>query len=78
MLTNRGRPHIVVADGDYNGNRELFLRHDFDGQGLDLAHATKALEHVHRLWGRRVHIETQQQEQTIVLSYDAKEGHTRR
>lgn len=78
MLTSRGRPQIVVADGDYNGNRELYLRHEFDGQGLDLAHATKALEHVHRLWGRRVHLETKQEEKELVLSFDAKEGHKRR
>jgi stage V sporulation protein R len=78
MLISRGRPQIVVADGDYNGNRELYLRHEFDGQGLDLAHATKALEHVHRLWGRRVHLETKQQDQPLVLSYDEKEGHKRR
>lgn len=78
MLTSRGRPQIVVADGDYNGNRELYLRHEFEGQGLDLAHATKALEHVHRLWGRRVHLETKQEGKELVLSFDAKEGHKKR
>lgn len=78
MLINRGTPQIVVADGDFRGNRELYLRHEHDGQGLDLAHATKALEHVHRLWGRRVHLETKQGEQGLVLSYDAAGGHTRK
>lgn len=77
MLISRGTPQIVVADGDHNGNRELYLRHEYEGQGLDLAHATKALEHVYRLWGRRVHIETKEKDQTVVLSYDAKEGHKR-
>lgn len=83
-LANRAHPRIVVADGDYGGNRELYLRHEHEGQGLDLAHAEKALEHVQRLWGRRVHLETrtrdhlQGQERPLVLSYDPKEGHTKR
>jgi stage V sporulation protein R len=77
-LLNRGHPHIVVVDGDYRGNRELLLRHEYESQGLDLAHAEKALEHVYRLWGRRVHLETRQQDQPLVLSYAPDGGHQRR
>lgn len=76
-LENRGHPTIVVADGDYRGNRELLLRHEYAGQGLDLPYAEKALEHVHRLWGRRVHIETRVEDKPLLLSYDAEHGHTR-
>jgi stage V sporulation protein R len=77
-LINRGHPQIVVVDGDYRGARELFLRHEFAGQGLDLAHAEKALEHVHRLWGRRVHLETRQGDAPLTLSYAPEGGHQRR
>jgi stage V sporulation protein R len=83
-LVNHGHPRIVVADGDYAGNRELYLRHEWEGQGLDLAHAEKALEHVQRLWGRRVHLETRARNARrgepapLVLSYDPREGHSKR
>ncbi|MGN6698435.1 MAG: SpoVR family protein, partial [Thermomicrobiales bacterium] len=77
-LLNRGHPHIVVVDGDYRGNRELLLRHEYEGQGLDLPYAEKALEHVYRLWGRRVHLETRQQDQPLALSYAPDGGHQRR
>lgn len=77
-LLNQGHPIVSVQDGDYQGNRELYLLHDYDGQGLDLVHAEKALEHVYRLWGRRVHLETRAAEQALVLSYDPQVGHTRR
>ncbi len=76
-LVSHGRPLIVVADADYRGNRELYLRHEHEGQGLDLAHAEKALEHVGRLWGRRVHLETRLKDRPLVLHYDPEAGHTR-
>lgn len=65
---NGGEPVIVVADADYNGNRELYLVHRFDGRQLRLAEAAKALGHVARLWGRRVHLETIVKGETKVLS----------
>ena len=79
-LQHYGHPSIAVTDGDYRGNRELYLRHEYEGQGLDLAHAEKALEHVHRLWGRRVHLETRapgDADKTLVLSYSPEAGHQR-
>lgn len=78
-LVGRGGPAIVVADGDYRGGRELYLRHEFEGQGLDLAHAEKALEHVYRLWGRPIHLETRERDrdQPLVLTYDPEGGHKR-
>jgi stage V sporulation protein R len=38
-LINFGQPYIVVEDGDYHANRELFLRHCYEDQELDLAYA---------------------------------------
>ncbi len=35
-LTAHGRPLIVADDGDYRGNRELYLRHSWEGRDLDL------------------------------------------
>jgi stage V sporulation protein R len=72
-LTNFGFPYIVVADGDYNGNRELYLRHAYEGAELDAVYARKVLEHVHALWGRPVHLETVADGETLVMRYDGEE-----
>jgi stage V sporulation protein R len=72
-MTNFGFPHLEVEDGDYNGNRELYLKHCYEGTELDLRYARKALEHVHTLWGRPVHLETIVDEEVTVLRYDGEE-----
>jgi stage V sporulation protein R len=75
-LSTHGIPVILAVDGDYNGNLELYLRHSWDGQPLDLNYAQKTLEHVHRLWGRRVWIETRKSDdERLLMSYDDKAGH---
>jgi stage V sporulation protein R len=73
-MTNFGFPYIVVADGDYNGNRELYLKHAYEGAELDAPYARKVLEHVHALWGRPVHLETVADGEPVVMHYDG-EGH---
>src|SRR5256714_14297910 len=72
-MTNFGCPFIEVADGDYNGNRELYLKHSFEGAELDQRYARKALEHVYTLWGRPVHLETIVDEEQTVMHYDGEE-----
>jgi stage V sporulation protein R len=72
-MTNFGFPYIEVLDGDYNGNRELYLRHAFEGVELDSKYARKALEHVHQLWGRPVHLETIVDEERVVMHYDGED-----
>ncbi|HEX8846770.1 MAG TPA: SpoVR family protein [Pyrinomonadaceae bacterium] len=72
-MTNFGFPYIEVADGDYNNNRELYLRHAFEGAELDGRYARKALEHVHLLWGRPVHLETIVDDERVVMHYDGQE-----
>ena len=72
-MTNFGLPYIEVEDGDYNGNRELYLKHCYEGTELDMRYARKALEHVHTLWGRTVHLETLVDEEVTVLRYDGEE-----
>ena len=72
-MTNFGFPYIQVEDGDYNGNRELYLKHCYEGTELDMRYARKALEHVHTLWGRPVHLETVSDAEPSVLHYDGEE-----
>ncbi|MDT5061721.1 MAG: stage sporulation protein [Acidobacteriota bacterium] len=72
-MTNFGFPYIEVADGDYNNNRELYLRHAYEGAELDGRYARKALEHVFTLWGRPVHLETVADDEPVVMHYDGQE-----
>lgn len=72
-MTNFGFPYIEVADGDYQGNRELFLRHRFEGSELDLRYARKTLENCRTLWGRPVHLETVVDGEPTTLRYDGNE-----
>ncbi len=72
-MTNFGFPYLVVADGDYNGNRELYLKHQYEGTELDQRYARKALEHVHTLWGRPVHLETVVEDESLVMHYDGED-----
>ncbi|HEX6970784.1 MAG TPA: SpoVR family protein [Limnochordia bacterium] len=72
-LTNCGIPVIGVIDDDYHKQGELYLRHDYDGQELDVKHLEKTLPYVYRLWGRPVHLETVLGEKRVVFSYDGAE-----
>jgi len=72
-MTNFGFPYLEVVDGDYNGNRELYLKHRFEGTELDMRYARKALEHVHTLWGRPVHLETIADDESTVLHFNGDE-----
>ena len=72
-LTNRGRPIIVVIDGNHKNRGELYLRHDYADVELQLDYARDTLENLQRLWDRPVHLESLIEESKIVLSYNGKE-----
>ncbi len=72
-MTNFGFPYIEVVDGDYDGNRELYLMHRYEGVELDMKYARRTLEHLYKLWGREVHLETQVDEGALVMHYDGRE-----
>ncbi|GAC1630492.1 MAG: hypothetical protein NVS4B11_30240 [Ktedonobacteraceae bacterium] len=71
-MTNFGYPYLVVDNGDYRGNRELYIKHMFEGQELDLNYAEKTLQHVHTMWGRPVHLETVYEGKRILMTYDGE------
>jgi len=72
QMTNMGFPYICVEDGDYRGNRELYLKHYYEDRELDLAYAKHALHHVYTLWERPVHLETVSDGRRILLSYNGE------
>jgi stage V sporulation protein R len=69
-MANFGNPTILVEDGDYHHNGELYLRHVSDGHELDALYAEKTLEYVYILWGRPVYLETIVEGEATVFSYD--------
>ncbi|HEV2579509.1 MAG TPA: SpoVR family protein, partial [Ktedonobacteraceae bacterium] len=71
-MTNFGVPYLVVDNGDYRGNRELYIKHLYEGQELDMVYAEKTLQHVYTLWGRPIHLETLYEGKRILLTYDGE------
>ncbi len=71
-LDNFGLPVIVVVDGDYHGNRELYLEHRYEGVELDIRYAEKTLQHSFAIWNRTVHLETVIDGKKVRLSFDGK------
>ncbi len=73
-LTNFGDPYIVVEDGDYRRNMELYLKHMHEGVDLDVRYAELTLRHVYHLWGRPVHLETVLDGKRVLYSYDGEKN----
>ncbi|BCJ86954.1 SpoVR family protein [Effusibacillus dendaii] len=72
---NGGFPVLLVEDGDYLHNGELYLKHQFEGLELDVKYTEKTLPHVYRLWGRTVHLETVIENRPVLFTYDGKKAH---
>ncbi|AXH98801.1 stage V sporulation protein R [Sporosarcina sp. PTS2304] len=70
MRVNGGFPYIVVEDGDYMRNGELYLVHRYEDTELDLPYLEHVLPHIHHLWGRIVHLETVLENKPLIFSYD--------
>jgi stage V sporulation protein R len=62
-------PVIKIYDADYGNNRALYVMHEYDGRDLHIGYAEKTLAHLHRLWGRRVLLETLMKGKKTLLSY---------
>ncbi|MHB9095410.1 MAG: SpoVR family protein, partial [Eubacteriales bacterium] len=72
LLSNGGYPYIVVNDGNYNRNSELYLKHCHEGRDLDLYYLEKTLPFVHRLWGKTVHFETVVDSKQLLYTFDGE------
>ncbi|KAA3627947.1 MAG: stage V sporulation protein R [Proteobacteria bacterium] len=73
LISNVGMgavPVIKVEDADYDRDRSLYLKHYHDGRELKLDFAEKTLEHLYRLWGRRVVLETTVHDRGVLLCFD--------
>jgi stage V sporulation protein R len=74
---NGGFPYIVVQDGDYLRNGEMYLFHQYEGMELDVKYLEKTIPHIHKLWGKSVHIETKIEDRRVLFTYDGKKCHRR-
>ncbi|GAE25776.1 stage V sporulation protein [Halalkalibacter wakoensis JCM 9140] len=72
---NGGFPYLVITDGDYLKNGELYIKHNYEGTELDVSYLEKVLPYLHQLWGRPVHIESIINEKEIAFVYDGKKVH---
>jgi stage V sporulation protein R len=72
-LTNFGRPAILVQDGNYRNRGELLLAHRYEGVGLQMDYAQDTLRNIQHLWGRPVHLETQQEDKKVLLSCEGEQ-----
>lgn len=69
MRVNGGFPYIVVEDGDYMRNGELYLIHCYEGSELDIHYLENVLPYIQQLWGRIVHLETVVGNRELLYSY---------
>jgi stage V sporulation protein R len=72
-LTNLGHPAISVVDANHANRGELYLKHRYEGVGLDMEKAGDTLRNLHRIWRRPVHLETVEDDRGRLLSYDGSE-----
>ncbi|BDH63124.1 stage V sporulation protein R [Lysinibacillus sp. PLM2] len=77
MRVNGGFPYIVVENGDYLRNGELYLKHGYEGMELESDYLEHVLQYIYKLWGRPVHMETYVEEKPILYSYDGKKNYRR-
>ncbi len=71
-LYNCGLPYVVVEDGDFNKQGELYLRHVHEGTDLDIYYLERTLPHVHKVWGRKVHMETVVDGKKALFTYNGE------
>ena len=74
MRVNGGFPYIVVENGDYLRNGELYLKHGYEGMELDANYLERVLQYIYKLWGRPVHVETYVEEKPLLYTYDGKKN----
>jgi stage V sporulation protein R len=69
---NGGFPYLVVDDGDYQRNGQLYLSHAFEGMELDLKYIEKTLPFVYQLWGKPIHLQTMVEDKPVLFTFDGK------
>ena len=74
---NGGFPFLLVKDGNYLKNGELYLYHQFENIELDIKYLEKTIPYIYTLWGKTVHLETIIEQRKVLFTYDGKKCHRR-
>lgn len=74
QLTDFGRPLIMVEDGNYSGNRELYLKHYYEGMELEPEYREKTLDLVQFMWGKPVCMETVENGKRVLFKRTKKDS----
>ena len=53
---------LMVENGDFEGKRELYLKHSYDGLPLEIDYLRQTMENIYYMWNRPVHLETVRKE----------------
>lgn len=69
---NGGFPYLVVTDGNWNRNGELYIRHRYEGVELDVKYVEGTMPFVVRLWGKPVHLETVIEGKKLLFTCDGE------
>ncbi|SHE76361.1 stage V sporulation protein R [Seinonella peptonophila] len=69
---NGGHPYIIVRDGDYQQNGELYIEHRYEGIELDIKYLEKTMPHIYALWGRNVHLQTIVENRPVLFTYNGQ------
>ncbi len=70
MRTNGGFPYLVVENGDYGRNGELYIKHCYEGTELDAHYLENVMPYIYQLWGRPVHMDTIVQNEHVLYTFD--------
>ena len=72
-LTNFGQPIVYVVESNYKNRGELYLYHEWAGSDLQFEQALQTLRYLQEMWKRPVHLETRENGEGRLLSFDGKE-----
>lgn len=73
QISNCGFPYIYAEDHDHLRRGELYLRHAHEGTELDSLYVKRTLPHLYHIWQRPVHLETVEDDQSVLYSYAGQE-----
>jgi stage V sporulation protein R len=71
-FAHSGIPKIVVKNGNVENKGVMFLLHKHSGANLDKKYAEETLQHIYRLWGRPVLLETKNNDQRIIVKVESE------
>lgn len=74
---NGGYPYLLVKDGDYLRNGELYIYHQYETIELDIKYLEKTMPFIYFLWGKSIHVETMIEQRKVLFTYDGKKCHRR-